>query len=345
MKWEPEKIEECSRRNMRAGCTRALLLLLLALPNVAPFAAPFVRLATAPRLSAPGQLAAPRLAGQPSARSACARPGAAALEMAAAKSKLAKALIKSTGALTVSVTMSVPDRKLSKPLRKQCKVAAIFATADALPAIAEEQMSARGDFPGPLPVVLRDEAELLSGALAGAKKSGAAGVVVPLGALGSAGASELAAAAAALELEVVWEVHSQEEYAEAAAAGAAAFLVSAVEDSFGVAPAFWAGVDKGALVLAEVKGQQEGNSEIGLGRALKEAGCRALLLSGVCATGEKDKNYVAAAARALTSKASTEFAFQGGLGTASAIGIGHGMSTATKEPTIVKEVIDHNHLH
>jgi len=344
MKSEPEKTEECSRRKMRAGCTRALLLLLLALPRVAPFAAPFVRLATAPRLSAPGQLAAPRLAGQPSAKSACARPGAAALEMAAAKSKLAKALIKSTGALTVSVTMSVPDRKLSKPLRKQCKVAAIFATADALPAIAEEQMSAKGDFPGPLPVVLRDEAELLSDALVGAKEAGAAGVVVPFGALG-AGASELAAAAAALELEVVWEVHSQEEYAEAAAAGAAAFLVSVVEDSFGVAPAFWAGLDKSALVLAEVKGQQEGNSEIGLGRALKEAGCRALLLSGVCATGEKDKNYVAAAARALTSKASTEFAFQGGLGTASAIGIGHGMSTATKEPTIIKEVIDNNHIH
>ena len=272
------------------------------------------------------------------ARSALPRSSACVLSMAAStkKSKLNKALIKNT--LTVSCDVAPGDAKISKILRR-IGIATIFASSDNLGAFCEEQQSAKGDFPGPVPVMLR-EAGVTTESIAAAKDAGAAGIVLPLASLGAGSASELAVAASAADLEVMWEVRSLTEYDEALSAGAEAFLVSGVEDTFGTAPDFWRALPKGATLVAEVQALQERNSEIGLARELGAAGCRAVMLAGACTGGEQDHKYVDAATRALRSKGSQTFQVPGLTGKASAVGLGGRGAIKTKEPTCVVEHVN-----
>jgi len=303
---------------------RSLVLLVLAgVPLVAPFALPCSPLIIRRGAQATDSLPSVRLAGLAPGRNVRQVQGAAsALSMAAAKkSALGKALIKVTGSLTVSTDFTTGDRALSKNLRKRCGISAIFTALDMLPMLGEEQKEAVGDFPGPCPIVLRETPEALAdgSALDAAKSAGATGVVIPLPALGSAGAAELAAKVVDLGMEAVWEVQSVEQHAEAATAGAEAFLVTDVEGAFGVAPAFWAGLPKGAVVMAEILAEQEGNSELALGKSLHAAGCKSIVLKGALQGRLRDMKYVEAASNGLRSKGSSTFDMQGITGKASAV--------------------------
>mmetsp|Transcript_14692 Transcript_14692/g.35971 ORF Transcript_14692/g.35971 Transcript_14692/m.35971 type:complete len:351 (-) Transcript_14692:225-1277(-) len=287
-------------------------------------------------LSAPG----PRVAAR--------RCSAAAVSMAAGQSKLAKTLNKM--AVTVSVDVPAGEERLSKKLRKT-GIATIFATSALLPTYAAEQNTkGKGDFPGPAPVILRD-AELTEDGLRAARAAGATGVVLP-SALGVDGAKALAAVAEEVGLEALWEVCTQEEYAAAEGAGAEAFLVSSVEESFGVAPAFWEGLPKGKeakVVIAEIKALQEGNSEIELGRTLAGVGCKALLLSGAleaAAMGYEGEEqamwYVEQAYKALRSKQSSKIQAPPLMGQANMVGyVGRheDYDVSTPPPTIQKKQI------
>jgi len=306
----------------------ALLLCVFTLPGVTSFTARGASLLARP---------CPLSFSPSSPRSPTLRTASAISMAAVKKSKLAKTLNKKT--LTVSVDVAAGDAMLSKRLRTT-GVATIFADAAVLPVLAEEQQAAKGDFPGPVPVILRDQ-EINADAIAAAKKAGATGVVIKFG---SEGAGELAASATELGLEAMWEVTSKEEFAGATEAGAGAFLVSSIEDSFGVAPGFWEGLEKDSIVVAEIKALQPGNSEIGLGKSLGAAGCKAVLLSGACTGGAEDHRYVDAALNGLRSKRSEEFQMAGLLGKASPVGLANRQSHSTKEPTIIKEKLDVPHM-
>mmetsp|Transcript_61972 Transcript_61972/g.128202 ORF Transcript_61972/g.128202 Transcript_61972/m.128202 type:complete len:328 (-) Transcript_61972:377-1360(-) len=317
----------------------SLALLLISFPAAKPFSTPCTFSRGGRALSGGTDRGTEVLISRSSLQPLAA--GAAALSMAAggrkrSKSKLGKALNKVSQ--TISVDVQAADALLSKRLR-QIGIATIFVNAELLPILAEEQQQARGDFPGPVPVILR-QPDVTDKSLAAAKASGASGVVLSMHSIGCEGCAKLAAAAAELDLESMWEVCTKEEAAEAMGAGAAALLVSNVEDSFGVAPAFWEGLPKNSVAVAEVKAKQPGNSEIGLARALGAAGCKAVLLSGACPEGEVDAHrYVDSAFRTIRSKKSEEFQIGGMVGSASPIGAGS-MSHATKEPTIIKETIE-----
>ena len=74
-----------------------------------------------------------------------------------------KALVKRTGALTVGIEYTGADganlRTLSAYLREN-DIAAIYATdVGAIASFVDEQATAKGDFPGPVPVVYSGRGE------------------------------------------------------------------------------------------------------------------------------------------------------------------------------------------
>ena len=76
-----------------------------------------------------------------------------------ARSAVRKALVKKTGALTVGIEYTGADganlRTLSAYLREN-DIAAIYATdVGAIASFVDEQATAKGDFPGPVPVSSR----------------------------------------------------------------------------------------------------------------------------------------------------------------------------------------------
>lgn len=180
--------------------------------------------------------------------------------------------------------------------------AAAIWTSDlqAVRAFSKEQSTAKGDFPGPCPVVFNGDSAHADTAIA----DGAAAVVLR--------AEELETAKALQGVEVIWRVESQSDIETIVADEAApenCFLVdgphaaSLVE----VLPA-------GAIAVAELMAMQDDDAEITVGRELAAAGCKALLLRDACVGDAEDLPYTKFAIRALTSKKSSAFAIDGHTG-------------------------------
>eukprot|EP00961_Rhodomonas_salina_P113369 1525097-Rhodomonas_salina.2 len=231
----------------------------------------------------------------------------------AKKSALEKALHKPSGlSVTVSVEYSQEAEKnalereiLSCQLRKE-KVASLWVDRETLSAFCSEQRAAKGDFPGPCPVVLREPATS-SADLEFVKEAGSSAVVI---AASAENAGELAEEAEKLGLTTVWEVTNKEQAAQAAEAGAGIFLVSAAA----------AAKDDGSLVsalppksvwVAEIAAMQPGNNEIGEARAVKAQGCKAMLVSKACVGDVEDLPYARYVVTEMASKASSEFKITG----------------------------------
>jgi len=117
-------------------------------------------------------------------------------------------------------------------------IAAIFADDGAIAGIAKEQLKAKGNFPGPLPVVLQSPS-VSEATLDAAKSAGAVAAVLPKG----DGAAALAEACSKLGLEAIWAVDSSEAFESATAAGAGVFLVSGMDEGF------WGSVPKGTTAI------------------------------------------------------------------------------------------------
>ena len=181
---------------------------------------------------------------------------------------------------------------LSMQLRK-VKAGAIF-TADvaALHEFAKEQQSARGDFPGPCPVVYCGDAE----GIADAVDAGASAVVL------APQSAEQAADAVRREVDIIWEVSSVADVEAVLALQEAAdsFLVGGddVEAVIAALPG------KSACAIGSVQAMQEDDAEIAQGRNLKKAGCASVFIRKAIVGDAEDVEYAQFAVGGLTSKAS-----------------------------------------
>lgn len=224
-------------------------------------------------------------------------------------SKLGKALKKPTGALTIGfqVCPSSPmearsSEELSTLLRKS-KASIIFTNdASTLSHVAKEQARAKGNFPGPCPVVSWAFSEEEVNA---AQAAGASGVVLSVQQLGVAEAARLAAIAEA-KMDVLYEVQSASEAEEAAKAGAKVVLArgSDLESIRNSLP-------KEVVAVASVEAMQAAGGEVGVSQSLKAAGYNSIMLANACVGDGEDQNYVKWAVDTVLSKQSKEFKITG----------------------------------
>ena len=170
---------------------------------------------------------------------------------------------------------------------RKFKTAAIWtADLDALAGFAKEQKAAKGNFPGPCPIIYNGNSEHL----AAAAERGANAVVL------GAGEMSKAEAAGKLGLEVIWSVSSAEEARPIVDAGAGeAFLMDEL-----VARDLVRALPKEALKIAVVGAMQPDNAEIASGRALAVAGCKAVLVQKACVGDSEDLHYTGVSQAALS---------------------------------------------
>lgn len=216
-------------------------------------------------------------------------------------------LAEGTGARrTTTLTASERLSKVSAELRggrDQPVLAASIWTPDveSLSVILKEQATARGDFPGPCPVVFNGDASDAQAAV----EAGANGVVLT--------ASDLAMAKALDgDVEIVWSVSSADEIA---------LIVSdesMPEDAFliggGDAAALVAELPPSAVAIASVDAMQPEDGEVAAGRELASLGCKALLVRGACVGDSEDVAYSKYVVKELTSKKSSTFKIDGHTG-------------------------------
>ena len=191
---------------------------------------------------------------------------------------------------------------LSMQLRK-VKAGAIF-TADigALKEFATEQESARGDFPGPCPVVYCGDVE----GTADAVSAGASAVIL---------SAESADKAADVQgADIIWEVNTVADVE-------AVLAVQEAADSFlvggdGIEAVIAALPRKTSCAIGSVQAMQEDDAEIAEGRHLKKAGCASIFIRKAIVGDAEDLEYAQFAVGGLTSKASSEFNFSGLTGSA-----------------------------
>ena len=222
---------------------------------------------------------------------------------------ISKAFKKPTGALTVSLEYSRVDSSkysendltvLSMQLRKAKAAAVWTASLDDLAIIAEEQQSAKGNFPGPCPVIFypylgspsEEQVRI-------AAETGATAVTL------RCGATDAAIKADSCGLEVIWDVRTVEEIKQAVDLGKGLnFLINgldAVEGGFALLDA----LPIGAVSVSSVDCH---NNEIVAGRELAQAGCRSLLVRQACIGDHNwDLRYARFAIDSLTSKANPNF--------------------------------------
>lgn len=191
---------------------------------------------------------------------------------------------------------------LSMQLRK-VKAGAIF-TSDiaALKEFATEQESARGDFPGPCPVVYCGDVDGVADAVC----ADASAVVL---------SPETADKAADVQgADIIWEVTSVADVETVLAVQEAAdsFLVGGddIEAVIAALPG------KTSCAIGSVQAMQEDDSEIAEGRKFKKAGCASIFIRNAIVGDAEDLEYAQFAIGGLTSKASSEFNFSGLTGSA-----------------------------
>eukprot|EP00960_Hanusia_phi_P032607 749938-Hanusia_phi.AAC.4 len=231
---------------------------------------------------------------------------------------LAKCLKKSTGATTVSVEFLPADGELnevrlsslSMQLRK-AKTASIWVTKDKPAALmrvkllAEEQMQAKGSFPGPCPVVYNSKVADPS-ELEAAVSVGASAVTISLGDVGVEKTQEIVNTAAQLGLETVVGIRSTDQIDEMLKCEPDVALVAAqdIEETVAIIKAL--GADK-IPMIAQVEAMQKDARERDTVQRIKEAGCKAILLRGACVGDSEDLEYTKWAVEAFNSKLSKEF--------------------------------------
>jgi len=196
----------------------------------------------------------------------------------------------------------------SMKLRQQAKVSFVVCNnLNAIRLLSAEQETAKGNFPGPVPIVYCDDGEAASLSPEDISASGASAMVVD--------ASELASAESvhSAGLETVWKVSTTEEAKQ---------VLERTEDQ---ADVFWLDVDDdeaiGDIVQALPKStmaigvmreaMQEDGAEIGRGKEFKSMGCASVVVKQACVGDKEDIEYASFVVSGLTSKASSEFKFSG----------------------------------
>jgi hypothetical protein len=185
---------------------------------------------------------------------------------------------------------------LSMQLRK-VKVSAIWCrTVEALKEFSAEQESARGNFPGPCPVIYHGPVDQ-AGAAA---RAGASAIVLAAG-------EEIVVVEGGCE--VVWKVSTIDQ------------INNVLDKTGNSADGFWLdgdnfaelaeAVPKNSLIVASVDPMQPGGAEIEQGKDFKKLGCASVMIRRACVGDSEDLEYAQFLVGGLTSKASSEFKFTG----------------------------------
>jgi len=228
---------------------------------------------------------------------------------------LGKVLKKRTGALTVSVEFerdgeggsSENDLLVLSMRLRQMNVAAVFTPSLLdLKIFCKEQQKAKGDFPGPCPVIYYPPPSAANAAqVEEAAGAGAAAIV-----LRPATDLEVEEKASEGKMDVIWEVSSQEEMGLVVAAGRTAPIIL-IGTGAGEAEAadLVAALPADAIGVATVV---RGQNEMELGRDKHKAGVKALLVRHACVgNADDDEGYARFAIETLTSKANPKFQITG----------------------------------
>ena len=227
-------------------------------------------------------------------------------------SRLSKAFKRPTGALTVSLEFDRAEGSaltdgdlavLSMQLRKG-KAAALFTSSlQDLAILSKEQKKAKGDFPGPCPVVFYPALSTTDAqGVEAAAAAGADAIVLRAELLTS-----LADVASAAGTDVIWDVRSTDEMQTVVDADKGSLFLMPGADAAAVG--LLAALPGDAVGLVSI---DRGNDEISGGRALAKDGVKSLLVRQAC-TGDKDVDvrYANYAIDGLTSKANPDFQITG----------------------------------
>jgi len=172
---------------------------------------------------------------------------------------------------------------------RQCKASALLTSHSVAAAeFAKEQETARGNFPGPCPIISTE-----SGV------DGITGVILTPEEVGSLTNSET---------EILCQVASVEDVDSAKAAGVTAFLVDTSADQL---ETIFDAIPSGSAIVADVDSMQEENAELEVAKRLKDLGATAILLRGSLVGDNEDVEYAQFAVGGLTKKKSSTFDMTG----------------------------------
>lgn len=199
---------------------------------------------------------------------------------------------------------------LSMQLRK-AKCAAIWTSdAGAAAAIGREQEGARGDFPGPVPVVYTGPAEDVLAT--GGDGAGVSAVVLECG--------QHVDAEALSDFGIIWKVDGLDQLRELSGTEGigGVFLLSrdmlpqsAEEEAAEELKEALTDLPKSAVTVAPLPTMLPENGEIALGKHYASLGVSSLLLEGACVGDEEDAQYSQYAIEELNKKSSSSFSMTG----------------------------------
>ena len=236
------------------------------------------------------------------------RPYGATLQMSASAepsaeaAQLKLALQKSSKMLTVGVeyaseALSPNGMAILSMQLRQNKASAIWtANVQAIQEFAKEQQSARGNFPGPMPIIytgIEVEAAIAAGATAVTLSVGELSVETGLA-------------------DVVYTVSSLQDVESILVATdntAQAFLFQGIsaEDL----PPIISTLAPGTLCIASVDAMLPSGAEVEQAKALKDSGIHSVLVRQACVGDAEDVEYTQFLVGGMTSKASSAFKFSG----------------------------------
>ena len=202
----------------------------------------------------------------------------------------------------------------SMKLRQQAKLSSIVCSdLDAIRLLRAEQETAKGNFPGPVPIIY---CNANAASPEDILEAGATAIVVDAGTTERETLAELAHSTG---LETIWKVSTTEEAEQ---------VLELTEKQ---ADVFWLDVDvddedKVALLIGEIakvlpkssmaigvlrEPMQADGAEIGEGKEFKSMGCASVFVKKACVGDKEDIDYASFVVSGLTSKASSEFKFSG----------------------------------
>jgi hypothetical protein len=225
-------------------------------------------------------------------------------------------LKKPSKVLTVGVEYSASQQQLtdknalsilSMQLRK-CKVSSIWCdNVEHVGIFADEQATAQGNFPGPVPVIYHGPLDQAVAAV----QAGASAVVASWDEKNDLDN---------VDSEIIWKVSSAEQVAtvlkemgdSAAAAADKAFLIQVDnDDSTTITQGILETIPKSNLAIVALQPMQADGAEVGMARQLQKLGYASVVVQDACVGDSEDIEYAQFLVNGMTSKASSEFKFSG----------------------------------
>ena len=229
--------------------------------------------------------------------------------------QLKTALKKPSKVLTVGVEYVHNDEAeeneiLSMQLRKS-KVSSIWCSnIDDVSNFAKEQETAKGNFPGPCPVIYDAKIES-NDDIQSAVTAGATAITVDantIETITSIWNEEV-------PLEIIWKIANDQDVEKVSEVTGgdladAAFLIQGDMASDDI-EAISSALPKSSLLIASVDPMQSDGNEVSQGKQLKALGVASILVNEACVGDAEDMEYSRFLVEGLTSKASSEFKFSG----------------------------------